>query len=170
MSSESGQRPALRLECFFSGRTRAWGTFQDRSGRLRRQFQVDAKGDWDGDVLTLVEDFTYSDGEQERRTWRMQPTEGQGYRAQADGMVGRAEGRVQGNSLAWRYDFALRVGKRNWVVRFEDCIVLLFENVLLYRSKVSKFGFRLGEVTMVFMKESAAEATEPVMHKTAVRA
>jgi hypothetical protein len=44
------REPRFRIEEYFPGRTRAWGIFQDRFGRLRRQFTVDIDGTWDGCV------------------------------------------------------------------------------------------------------------------------
>jgi hypothetical protein len=51
----------LNLEEFFQGRTVAHGQFQDRFGTVRRRFRVDIAGDWDGERLKLVEDFTLED-------------------------------------------------------------------------------------------------------------
>ena len=55
--------PALVIEDYFAGETRAWGLFEDRFGTLRRQFTVDITGTWDGDQLVLDERFRYSDGD-----------------------------------------------------------------------------------------------------------
>ena len=48
---------------YFSGQSRAWGLFEDRFGKVRRQFSVDIEGRVSGDTLTLEEDFVYDDGE-----------------------------------------------------------------------------------------------------------
>ena len=55
-------QPKLILEEYFSGRTHAWGLFEDRFGKVRRQFTVDITGTWDGETLRLDEHFTYGDG------------------------------------------------------------------------------------------------------------
>ena len=52
----------LNLEEFFEGKTVAYGQFQDVLGNVPRRFQVDIDGAWDGETLTLVEDFVYDDG------------------------------------------------------------------------------------------------------------
>ena len=64
----------LNLEEFFSGRSVAHGQFQDRFGTVRRRFVVEIDGDWDGETLTLTEDFVYEDGATERRVWRLRKT------------------------------------------------------------------------------------------------
>ena len=145
--------PPLRLEDYFAGHSRAWGMFEDRFGNLQRQFEVEAEGSWDGQTLVLVEDFHYSDGQTEKRTWRIEKIDDVSYRSQADGMIGQAEGRIEANTLGWHYTFSLDVGQSTWRVRLDDWIVRLSDDVLVYRSKVSKFGVRLGQVTMVFLRD-----------------
>ena len=68
-SDFSKAEPLLRIEDYFVGQTRAWGIFEDRFGNLRRQFDVDIQGSWDGEALVLDERFRYRDGETDRRIW-----------------------------------------------------------------------------------------------------
>jgi len=84
----AGREPALVIEDYFAGRTKAWGIFQDRFGQLRRQFEVEIQGDWDGKTLTLVEDFLYDDGETEQRVWRITKRGEHAYEGRADGVIG----------------------------------------------------------------------------------
>jgi hypothetical protein len=37
-------KPSLVLEEYFAGKTRAWGLFEDRFGKVQRQFVVDIDG------------------------------------------------------------------------------------------------------------------------------
>ena len=67
-------KPELVLEEYFTGRTEAWGLFEDRFGKLRRQFKVTIDGTWDGETLTLDERFKYEDGETDQRIWRIKKT------------------------------------------------------------------------------------------------
>ena len=41
----------LNLEEFFDGRSIAYGQFQDIFGTVRRRFEVEIAGTWDGEVL-----------------------------------------------------------------------------------------------------------------------
>jgi len=151
-----GQEPRFRIEEYFTGKTRAWGIFQDRFGKLRRQFVVDIEGTWDGETLTLVEDFIYDDGKTEQRTWTIHKTGEHSYRGTADGVIGVAEGTSYGNALHWHYRFALQVGDSTWNVTFNDWMFLQGEGVMINRAEVSKFGIELGELTIAFRKEPAA--------------
>lgn len=147
-----GREPRLRLEAYFAGRSKAWGLFHDRFGTLRRQFEVDIQGSWDGSTLTMVEDFRYDDGEEEQRTWRIEPVGPNGYRGSAGGVIGQAEGEAYGNIMNWRYRFALPVGRQVWTVGFDDWFFLMGDDVLINKATVRKLGVRLGEATIVFRK------------------
>ena len=148
----AGRTPTLLIEEYFAGQTRAWGMFQDRFGNVRRQFTVDIDGTWDGETLTLVEDFLYDDGEVEQRIWTITKTGQNTYTGQANGVIGVAEGQAFGNALNWRYRFALDVGDSTLNVTFDDWMFLQDDRVLVNRADVTKLGFRLGEVTLFFQK------------------
>lgn len=148
----AGREPKLVLEQYFDGRSKAWGIFQDRFGRLRRQFEVDIEGRWDGEELTLVEDFLYDDGEHERRVWRIRKTGEHSYEGRAEDVIGVATGESYGNALNWTYRFALKVGDGTWNVAFDDWLFLQNDGVLINRAEVTKFGVKLGEVTLAFRK------------------
>ena len=47
---------------------------------------------------------------------------------------------------------ALDVDGRVWNVDFDDWMYLIDDQVMLNRSLMSKFGFRLGEVSLAFRK------------------
>lgn len=154
----AGREPRLLPERYFAGKTKAWGLFQDRFGKVRRQFAVDIEGTWDGSRLTLVEDFIYDDGETERRTWRIDKTGEHDYRGQADDVIGTASGRAFGNALNWRYKLALKVGGDRWTVHFDDWLFLQEDGVIINRAEVSKFGIEVGQITLVFRKLAGDDA------------
>ena len=150
--SFAGTEPRLVIEEYFAGRTKAWGIFQDRFGQLRRQFVVDIEGIWDGETLTLVEDFVYDDGETEQRIWRIKKLGEHAYEGKADDVIGIAKGLAYGNALNWTYRYGLKVGDSTWNVTFDDWLFLQSDGVLINRAAVTKFGFKLGEVTLMFRK------------------
>ena len=164
----TGRAPDFRVEEYFAGRTQAWGIFQDRFGKLRRQFVVDIEGEWDGESLTLVENFIYDDGKTERRTWTIRKTGEHSYEGIADGVIGVAEGKCHGNALNWHYRFALQVGGSTWNVTFNDWMFLQTDGVMINRAAVSKFGIELGELTIAFRKNSAAAAEAPARLRKAM--
>ncbi|MEM6741547.1 MAG: DUF3833 family protein, partial [Pseudomonadota bacterium] len=91
----------LNLEEFFEGRSVAYGQFQDRFGTVRRRFEVDILGEWDGETLTLTEDFVYEDGATEQRIWRLRKTGPETWEGTAAGVQGIARGEERGDMFNW---------------------------------------------------------------------
>ena len=152
VSDFENSEPRLLIEEYFDGHTRAWGIFEDRFGTLRRQFVVDIEGSWDGTELVLREDFVFSDGELDQRTWRITKLDEHRYEGRADDVVGMADGESWGNALNWSYKIDLRMGDDTMRVRFDDWMFLQPDGVLMNRARVSKWGFEIGQVTLTFMK------------------
>jgi hypothetical protein len=70
-------------------------------------------------------------------------------------VVGVAEGQSAGNAFRWGYTLALPVDGTVWHVAFDDWMVLMDERVMLNKATMSKFGIRLGEVTLSFVRRPA---------------
>lgn len=152
-----GTTPQLDLFEYFRGPTKAWGIFQDRAGSLKRQFTVDIEGTVEGDLLTLVEDFVYADGEESQRIWRITRLDENRFEGRADDVVGVAEGVAYGQALNWRYTLQLPYKGSTIDVALNDWMFLQPDGVLVNRATVSKFGFRVGEVTLFFQKNEGDE-------------
>ena len=148
----AGEQPALDLKTYFNGTVDAWGMFQDRSGKVIKRFTVVMHCTWDGDTGTLDEDFTYSDGTTQKRVWTLKKVGENRYIGTAGDVIGEADGRTGGNTLNWKYVLALPVDGKVYHVNFDDWMYQMDENVMLNRAVMSKFGIRLGEVTLSFRK------------------
>jgi len=146
----AGNTPRFVLEDYFAGSTRATGLFEDRFGRVQRQFVVDIDGVWDGRTLTLTEDFVYDDGETEQRIWIIEKTAEARYSGTTANAVGAAEGQTSGNALHWQYDFKLAVGDDTWQVHFDDWMFLQPNGTLLNKATITRWGFKLGTVFLSF--------------------
>ena len=152
LDSFKDAKPELVLEDYFKGRTEAWGIFEDRFGKLRRQFKVTIDGKWDGKTLTLDERFKYDDGETDQRIWRITKLGKGKYEGTAADVIGVATGEASGNALNWRYDMDLKVGDGSFKVTFNDWMFLQSDGVLINRARVSKLGVEIGSVTLFFKK------------------
>lgn len=148
----AAERPVLDLASYFNGKVIAHGIFQDRSGQVVKRFTVDMDGTWTGNQGVLDERFTYSDGTKDRRVWRLTRGANGSYTGTADDVVGTATGRVSGNAFQWNYTLKLPVDGTTYEVQFDDWMYLVDEKVMLNRAVMSKFGVRLGEVTLSFQK------------------
>jgi hypothetical protein len=160
ISDYAGEKPALDLRRYFDGTVDAWGIFTDRSGKVVKRFTVVMNCSWQGErgreTGVLDEDFVYSDGTTQKRIWTLKREPGvdaQGrYTGTAGDVVGQALGEERGNAFYWAYDLNLPVDGREIVVHFEDWMYQMNERVMLNRATMSKWGVRLGEVTLAFTK------------------
>jgi len=148
----ASEKPSLDLQNYFNGTIDAWGMFQDRSGKVVKRFTVVMRCTWQGDVGTLDEDFTYSDGKKQKRIWTLKKVGPNRYIGTASDVVGEAVGVVSGNALRWQYVLALPVDDQVYNMNFEDWMFQMDDKVMLNRAVMSKFGIRLGEVTLSFAK------------------
>ena len=104
-----------------------------------------------GDTIVLDERFEFNDGERSTRKWTIELSEDDGVVARADDVIGDASGRVVGNAMSLGYLIDLDVGDRQYRVRFDDMLWQIDDDVLFNRAVISKFGIKVGEVTL-FMK------------------
>jgi len=148
------ERPGMDLRRYFNGTVDAWGMFQDRSGKVVKRFYVKIDARWSGDTGILDEHFEYSDGTRSRRVWTITRLDDHRYRGTAGDVVGEARGEAYGNALRWQYVLKLEVDGRTWEVDFDDWMYMVDDQVMLNRSVMSKFGFRLGEVILSFRKRT----------------
>lgn len=149
------ETPVLDLRDYFDGTLDAHGIFQDRSGEVVKRFHVVIEASWEGDTGTLDERFTYSDGTTQRRVWTIVRRDAHTYTGTAGDVIGEAKGEARGNALRWRYVLELPVEGKTYHVNFDDWMFLMDERVMLNRSEMSKFGVRLGEVTLSFYKRDS---------------
>lgn len=146
------EKPVLDLQRYFNGDITAHGIFTNRQGLVVRRFTVLIKCQWTGDEGVLDEAFTYSDGKTERRVWRLKKLPGGKYTGTASDVVGVAQGQASGNAFQWAYTLKLPVDDKTYEVQFDDWMYLIDERVMLNKAVMSKFGIRLGEVTLSFQK------------------
>jgi hypothetical protein len=157
VSAVAAPAKALVLETFFAGRSHARGAFYGRFDKTERWFSVVIDGTWDGTTLTMVEDFTYDDGELDHKTWRFVRTGQRSYRARREDVIG--SGRAYAEGPAMRLDYVVALKMEKWGVihlRFADTLTLQPDGTVLNRAVVSKWGIRLGHVEIVMTRERAA--------------
>jgi hypothetical protein len=156
VSDYAAEKPTLDLRQYFNGTVDAYGVFTDRSGKVVKRFTVVMNCSWQGapgaEVGVLDEQFTYSDGTQDRRVWTLQRQPDGRYTGTAGDVVGEATGQEKGNAFRWGYTLKLPVDGRTIEVQFDDWMYLVSDKVMLNKAEMSKFGFKLGEVTLSFVK------------------
>ena len=146
------EQPVLDLQQYFNGVLDAYGVFTDRSGTVVKRFSVVMRCSWQGDEGVLDEDFSYSDGTKQKRIWRLKKLADGRYTGTADDVVGTAQGQARGNAFYWTYTLSLPVDGSMYEVRFDDWMYLMTDKVMLNKATMSKFGVKLGEVTLSFTR------------------
>ena len=142
-----GQQPQLALEEYFNGPIKAWG------GTVKRRFDVDLVGEWNGDTGTLSEEFRYYDGEVQTRVWTITKVAENRYEGSAGDIKGKASGETKGNAVRWAYVMNLDVGNKTYAITFDDWMFLMNDGVLINKSYLKKFGFTVGELTLFMQKQ-----------------
>lgn len=147
------QQPALDIFSYFKGKTEAWGMVQDRSGRQIRRFHVEITGDVVGDTLTLNEQFVYDDGEKQQRVWHIRRLGSNRFEGTAGDIDGVAKGEAAGNAFHWRYSMNVKADGKTWLLHFDDWMYLQDDTRLFNKTEMTKFGFRVGTVTLFFTRK-----------------
>ena len=145
--------PKINIEEYFLGNVKAWGIFQGRSGIIKRRFTADMKGSFDGQNLILDEDFSWSDGEKQTRRWTIKKVGSNKYEGTAPDVVGIAKGVSYGSAFKFEYKLLIPFKDKKIKVKFDDWIFKQDDKVAINKATVTKFGFKVGELTVFFLKD-----------------
>ena len=148
-----GKEPRLIIEEYLSGDVKAWGVLQNRSGKVTRQFSADLKGKWDGNQLILDEKFNWDDGEIQTRQWQITKIDENKYEGTAGDVVGKAKGYSYGPAFKFEYVLLVPVKGKEMKITFDDWIFKQDDRVAINRATMTKFGIRVAELTVVFVKD-----------------
>ena len=144
--------PEIKIEKYFEGQVKAWGILQDRKGKVTRQFEANMLGKFENNILTLEEDFFWKDGETQRRVWKIKKINEHNYIGTAPDVVGEAKGASYGSAFKFEYNLMIPFKGKNIKIRFDDWIFKQDEKVAINRATLTKFGFKVGELTVFFEK------------------
>ena len=147
------KQPRLIIEDYMSGSVKAWGILQNRSGKVTRQFSADLNGKWDGEQLVLDEKFNWTDGEVQTRQWKIKKIDNHNYEGTAGDVVGVAKGYSYGPAFKFEYVLLVPVKGREIKITFDDWIFMQDEKVAINRAKMTKFGIKVAELTVMFVKD-----------------
>ena len=147
------QKPRLIIEEFLSGNVKAYGVLQNRSGKVTRQFSADLDGKWDGKKLILDEKFNWSDGEVQTRQWSIIKNDEHNYEGTASDVVGKAKGFSYGSAFKLEYVLLVPVKGKEIKITFDDWIFKQDEKVAINRATMTKFGIKVAELTVMFVKD-----------------
>ena len=147
------QKPRLIIEEYLSGNVKAYGILQNRSGKVTRQFTADLNGKWAGKQLILDEKFNWSDGEVQTRQWQINKIDEHHYEGSAEDVVGTAKGFSYGSAFKFEYVLLVPVKGKEIKITFDDWIFKQDDRVAINKATMTKFGFKVAELTVVFAKD-----------------
>ena len=147
------KEPRLIIEEYLSGNVKAWGVLQNRSGKVTRQFSADLNGSWDGKQLILNEKFNWNDGEIQERQWTIDKLDEHNYEGTAGDVVGKAKGYSYGPAFKFEYVLLVPVKGKEMKITFDDWIFMQDEKVAINRATMTKFGIKVAELTVMFVKD-----------------
>lgn len=140
------------LRSFFKGDIEGWGSIFDYQGRQTRSFYVTLKGTWDKDKGTLEEWFFFDDGEKTERIWDISFTNDSTFVGTAKDIVGTAQGKQNGNAVNLNYTLNIPYDGSTINLSMDDWMYLIQDDIILNRTSMRKFGFKVGEIVL-FMKK-----------------
>lgn len=143
----------LVLEDFFRGPLTAQGEFINVRDGTRRGVAVKMHGRWDGTTLTLLEDFVYSDGEKDRKTWRFTKTGEGRYVGTREDVIGQADVFQDGDAIRLNYKATVRTkGGSSYGITFADVLSKTGPRTVLNTAKLSWLFFDVGTVRLEIKK------------------
>lgn len=141
----------LTLESYFAGKTKATGSFSAING-VKRQFDVDLTGKWNGKTLTLREDFTYSDGERDTKTWRFTKLGPGLYTGTREDVIGQTRVEIEGKVAKFNYVVNLGTQAKPNKVHFYDRMELKPDGTLVNTAWVTKYLLPVAKTTVIFKR------------------
>ena len=147
------QKPRLIIEEYLSGNVKAWGVLQNRSGKVTRQFKADLNGKWNGSELILDEVFDWTDGERLTRQWHIKKIDEHNYEGTASDLVVTAKAYSYGPAFKFEYVLVVPAKVKNIKITFDDWIFMQDERVAINRATMTKFGIKVAELTVMFVKD-----------------
>ncbi len=144
--------PKMDIRNYLNGKLEAQGVLQNRAGEVTRTFTVKMVGTWKGNEGKLEEDFTFSDGKKDRRIWEIKFSDDNNFTAKAHDTVGIAKGQQYGNAMKMDYILKVNVDGKDYDIRLIDWIYLVDEKTAINVSQMTKFGFRVGTLSISFKK------------------
>jgi len=149
----SENRPEMEISEFFSGPLIAHGIVKNRKGVVTRTFVAGIEASWDSKGIgTLDESFIFDDGEMQSRIWTLSPISDGQYVGTANDVIGDSKLQTSGNALFLKYKLQVPYKGRVININVDDRMYLIDEDTLLNESRLTKFGFHVGDLQLVISK------------------
>ena len=149
--------PAFLLKTHLNGEILSEGLIYGPTGKMTNSFVAKMVGEWDGDIGTLSEEFTYSNGKQQSRKWYLKLGDGDTFTATADDIVGEARGVVSGSTIKLEYQIVLPEDAGGHTLTATDWLYLTENGVIMNKSEMRKFGIKVAELITTMRPDPGAQ-------------
>ena len=141
---------AFVLERDLVGKIVATGGFSAIDG-TDRQFVAYIDGTWNGNTVTLVEDFEFDDGVKERKTWVLTKQPNGEFSGTREDVVGTARGYQDGKVFRLEYTMALpnEDGTPGRKMKFRDVLGKRSDGIIVNNATVGLWGFKVATVNLL---------------------
>jgi hypothetical protein len=138
---------------FFSGHVTSWGVLENRDGAPVGIITTDCEGIPDGTKrLRMVQVLDRKGQPANTRTWQMAQTGPQSFTASANDMAGVAKGNAAGRVFQWHWILQNSPGNATENVTMTQWMYQMDPNTVMIRTRVSKLGITVLQVSEVFRK------------------
>ncbi|MBK5928217.1 DUF3833 family protein [Rhodobaculum claviforme] len=151
-ASPSGPLAPITLDSAFVGRSVGAGVFRVSLTGTERRFTARLDGRMRGDRLTVVEDFLYDDGEENRLTWVFDRTGPGRWTGRREDTVGEAEVIETGTEVRLSYLADFRSGADVTRLGFEDVIYFGPDGRVINEAIVTRWGLPVGRVRFEMLR------------------
>ena len=151
-ASPEGPLEPITLESAFVGRAVGAGVFRVSLTGAERRFDARLDGRLEGDRLTVVEDFFYDDGEENRLTWVFDRAGPGRWTGRREDTVGEAEVVESVTEIRLSYTADFRSGEEVTRLGFEDVIYFGPDGRLINDAIVTRWGLPVGRVRFEMLR------------------
>lgn len=148
----ANKKHKIDLKYFFNGDIEGWGAIFDYQGRQIRSFNVKIKASWNNNQGTLDEWFEFDDGEKTKRIWDITFTDDKIFKGKVHDIIGQAKGEQKGSAVNLHYTLQVPYNNSSIDLKMDDWMYLIEDDLILNRTSMKKFGFKVGEI-ILFMKK-----------------
>ena len=141
-----GHGPQFDVRTHLNGPIICEGVIFGPTGRVSSRFVGEFDCRWDGNTGVMDEVFTYDDGSQQTRAWRLTIGNDGKILARADDVVGDGTGQQSGSSVQLKYKFRLPEASGGYVLDTVDWMYLAPNGTIVNRSQFRKYGIKVAEL------------------------
>lgn len=147
------KNPIFDPVAFFTGQVVSWGVEENRAGTPIAVVTTNCSGVPDGKGgLVMTQILHIGAAPPITRVWHLARTGPAAFTGTANDMSGMAPGRVEGPEFHWQWVLETHPANPLENVRMSQWMYLLPDGTVMVRTVVSKFGFRLAEVSENFRR------------------